>query len=459
MMDMRSAAAAIGGTADGANPPFCGVFSDTRALRPGELFVALRGERFDGHAFVHDALAQGAAGALVDRAWAAGQDPALPLVVVDDTRLALGRLAAAWRRHFEIPVIAVTGSNGKTTVKEMIAAILAAAFGVEDRLATAGNLNNDIGLPLTLLRLRDHHRAAVIELGMNHPGETAELAAICGPTVALINNAQREHQEFMKSVAAVAEEHGAVITALAADGTAVINADDEFADFWRAIADARAVRDFGVDRPAAVNARYSLGADGTDMEVHTPEGSVRIRLAAAGIHNVRNALAAIATATAAGAGLAAVRDGLEAFRPVKGRLQRRAGLAGATIIDDSYNANPDSVRAAIDVLAALPGRRILVLGDMGEVGDKAGQFHDEVGGYAKSMGLERLLALGEHAAAAAHNFDGGGAHFARVEDLVAVLRPELGADVTVLVKGSRFMRMERVADAIAATNTEKSDAA
>ncbi|MBI4984852.1 MAG: UDP-N-acetylmuramoyl-tripeptide--D-alanyl-D-alanine ligase [Rhodocyclales bacterium] len=448
MMTLAAAARAVGGTALGADALIEGVGTDSRHIAAGELFVALKGERFDGHDYVADVIAKGAAGAVVERAWAEKHGGALPLIAVDDTKRALGQLAADWRGRFDIPVIGVTGSNGKTTVKEMIAAILAAAYGEDGRLATAGNFNNDIGLPLTLLRLRATHRAAVIELGMNHPGETAELAAICRPTVALINNAQREHQEFMKTVAAVAAEHGAIIAALPADGCAIINADDGFADYWRSLAAGRRVRDFGLAKPAAVNARYSTDARGVDLDVATPVGDIHFRLEAAGLHNASNALAAIAATTAAGVDLAAVGRGLAAFRPVKGRLQRKPGRGGCTVIDDSYNANPDSVRAAIDVLAALPGKRILVLGDMGEVGDQAGQYHDEIGGYAKSMGLERLFALGDYAAAVAHNFDGGGGAYARVEDLIAALRPELGPNVTVLVKGSRFMRMERVVEAI-----------
>jgi UDP-N-acetylmuramoyl-tripeptide--D-alanyl-D-alanine ligase len=448
MMPLSEAARVLGGELMGEDSNFVGVSSDSRSIAPGELFVALKGENFDGHAYVAEVLGKGAAGALVDSDWAAAQGAGLPVVAVDDTRGALGRLAADWRRRFRIPIIGVTGSNGKTTVKEMIAAILAAQHGADDRLATAGNFNNDIGLPLTLLRLRAHHRAAVIEIGMNHPGETAELAAICAPDVALINNAQREHQEFMKSVAAVAEEHGAVIAALSADGIAVINADDEFADYWRGVAAARGIWDFGLDFPAAVAGRCRMEGDGMNLDVATPEGRVSVRLAVIGIHNARNALAATAAAMVAGAGLDAVRRGLESFLPVKGRLQIKHGMAGATVIDDTYNANPDSVSAAIDVLASFPGRRILVLGDMGEVGDKAGQYHDEVGGHAKSMGIERLLALGDNAVAAVHNFGEGADHFVRVEDLVAALRPELAAGVTVLVKGSRFMRMERVVQAV-----------
>jgi UDP-N-acetylmuramoyl-tripeptide--D-alanyl-D-alanine ligase len=448
MMPLSEAARVLGGTLIGSDAGFVGVNSDSRTIAPGELFVALKGDNFDGHDYVAEVLAKGAAGALVEAGWAQAQGAGLPLVAVDNPRSALGRLAADWRRRFDIPVIAVTGSNGKTTVKEMIAAILAAEYGADNRLATAGNLNNDIGLPLTLLRLRAHHRAAVIEIGMNHPGETAELAPICAPTVALINNAQREHQEFMKTVAAVAEEHSAVIAALAADGMAVINADDEFADYWRGIAGARALWDFGLDFPAAVTAGCRVEPDGMSLDIATPAGRMAARLAVIGIHNARNALAATAAALAAGVTLDAARRGLESFRPVKGRLQLKAGLGGATVIDDTYNANPDSVGAAIDVLASFPGYRILVLGDMGEVGDKAGQYHDEVGGHAKSMGIEQLLALGDYAAAAAHNFGEGAGHFARIEDLIAALRPELRAGVTVLVKGSRFMRMERVVQAI-----------
>ncbi|OHC68575.1 MAG: UDP-N-acetylmuramoyl-tripeptide--D-alanyl-D-alanine ligase [Rhodocyclales bacterium GWA2_65_20] len=452
MMHLEEAALAAGGMMLGADAAFSGVSTDSRSVAAGELFVALKGERFDGHDYVAEVLAKGAAGAMVEHAWAQAHGAGLPLVAVEDTKRALGRLAGNWRGRFDIPVIAVTGSNGKTTVKEMIAAILAAEYGAENRLATAGNLNNDIGLPLTLLRLRQRHRAAVIEMGMNHPGETAELAAICRPTIALINNAQREHQEFMKSVAAVAAEHGAVIAALPPGGIAVINADDEFADYWRGLAAGRGIRDFGLDQPAAVSAGCRIDAEGMSLDIAVPAGRVAVQLAAAGLHNVRNALAAVAAATAAGAGLPALQRGLESFRAVKGRLQQKPGSQGAAVIDDTYNANPDSVRAAVDVLAALPGKRILVLGDMGEVGEKAGQFHDEAGGYAKSMGLERLFALGEHAAAAAHNFGTGASHFARVEDLIAALRPELGQGVTVLVKGSRFMRMERVVEAITEDN-------
>jgi UDP-N-acetylmuramoyl-tripeptide--D-alanyl-D-alanine ligase len=449
MLDLDSVAHACAGETSAPATRFTAVFSDSRNSEPGGLFVALKGERFDGHDYVADVIARGAAAALVTRAWAAEHGAGLPLVAVDDTLSALGRLAADWRSRFAIPLVAVVGSNGKTTVKEMLSAIFAAAHGESGRLATAGNLNNAIGLPLTLLRLRAAHRAAVIELGMNHPGETAELAAICQPTIALINNAQREHQEFMQSVAAVAAEHGDLLAALPASGTAIINADDEYVGYWRAQAAARSVIDFGLDRPAAVSGRL-LGSGGgvSTLAITLPEGAIQVSLHAAGRHNARNALAAAAAAVAAGISLDAIQHGLEAFRPVRGRMQMRAGVKSATLIDDSYNANPDSVRAAIDVLASLPGRRILVLGDMGEVGERAGEFHAEIGGYACSQGIERLYALGASTLAAVSDFGAGARHFTGVDELVSALRPELDASTTVLVKGSRFMRMEQIVDAL-----------
>ncbi|MBL8485872.1 MAG: UDP-N-acetylmuramoyl-tripeptide--D-alanyl-D-alanine ligase [Rhodocyclaceae bacterium] len=449
MLTLAEAARATLGRATLPGTTFASVFSDSRVVDRGGLFVALRGERFDGHDFVRQVLDAGAAAALVAADSAVAREGAdLPLVIVEDTREGLRHLAAAWRRRFAVPVIAVTGSNGKTTVKEMVSAILAAAFGTEGRLATAGNLNNDIGLPLTVLRLREGHRAAAIELGMNHPGETAVLAAVAQPTVALINNAQREHQEFMKSVAAVAEEHGALIAALPSDGIAVINADDAFAGYWRDLAAGRPTRSFGLEAPADVTCGWTPGKLGSRLEIRAGGETAPVELSILGVHNVRNALAAAAAAMAAGLPLTAVVRGLAAFRPAKGRLQLKEGAGGATVIDDTYNANPDSVRAAIDVLAARPGRRILVLGDMGEVGEQAGQFHDEVGGYAKSMGIERLLTLGEASRAASGNFGPGARHFERAEDLIAVLAPDLDGRTTTLVKGSRFMRMERVVDAI-----------
>lgn len=430
---------------------FSAVSTDSRSIKPGELFLALRGERFDGHAFVRDVLQAGAAAAVVDGAWAAEHDVGdLNLLIVDDTRRAFAALAAAWRRQFSLPVIGVVGSNGKTTVKEMIASILAAEVGAERRLATTGNLNNDIGVPTMLLRLNAAHQAAVIEMGMNHPGETAELAAMTEATVALINNAQREHQEFMKTVAAVAEEHAAVLAVLPAAGTAVLNADDEFFDYWKGIAGGRRILSFGFN--AAADVRFvSASADASAPDLirfETPMGAAAVRLATVGAHNIRNALAAAAAALAAGCSLAGVVAGLEAFRPVKGRLQKHMGQGGSTVIDDSYNANPDSVRAAIDVLHAFSGRRVLVLGDMGEVGDQGEQYHAEVGAYARSRDIDAVLVMGEMTQATVRAFGPGAAHFNAVEELLSALLPTLSVQTTVLVKGSRFMRMERVVEAL-----------
>ncbi len=456
MMKVSEAAAAIGASMRGADATFDSVGSDSRSLRGGELFVALRGERFDGHAFVATAKERGAAAAMVaaDAADAAA-GTGLPLVVVDDTRLALGRLSSHWRSRFDIPLVAVTGSNGKTTVKEMIASVLRAEHGDERTLATEGNLNNDIGLPLTLLRLRSAHRCAVIELGMNHPGETAYLASLAAPTVALVNNAQREHQEFMKSVADVASEHGAVFGELRAGGVAVINADDDFAGYWRSLVVGRPaakgpvrIVDFGIDRPAQVTGRYAFTGFGSEIALSTPAGSASIRLQVPGRHNVLNALAAAGAAVASGAGMAAVTRGLESFRAVKGRMQRKPGRRGAIVIDDTYNANPDSVRAAIDVLAAQPGRRVLVLGDMGEVGAQGEAFHEEIGRYARTKGVGRLLATGPLTARAVEAFGEGSAHFADFDALVQAALAETAAGTALLVKGSRFMRMERAVAAL-----------
>jgi UDP-N-acetylmuramoyl-tripeptide--D-alanyl-D-alanine ligase len=458
MMSLMEAALATGGTALHGNPRIEGVSTDTRTIASGELFIALEGENFDGHEFIEAAAGRGAAAAMVNAAWADAHAPALPALVVADTRLALGALGASWRARFDIPLIGVTGSNGKTTVKEMIAGILraqAAADGYDTALAvlaTTGNLNNDIGLPLMLLRLHGSHRAAVIEMGMNHPGEIAYLTRLARPTVALVNNAQRAHLAGLGGVAEVARAKGEIFDGLGEGGTAVINADDPFAGLWREMNAGRRTLAFGLDQPADVRGRAELKALGSVLSIETPQGAVEATLRVPGLHNARNALAAAAAALAAGVSLAAVSAGLTSFGGVKGRLQARPGVAGAIVIDDSYNANPDSVRAAIDVLAATPGRKLLVLGDMGEIGGQAGQFHDEIGGYAKSQGVDQLFTLGEHSELASRNFGAGGQHFGSVEALLEALVSRLDGDTVVLVKGSRFMRMERVADAVAADN-------
>ena len=444
-MNIKEAARATGGQSHGQQVLFTSVSTDSRSVEAGALFVALRGEHFDGHEFVAAAKARGAVAAMVSEA--EGEATAvsgIPCVAVDDTRLALGRLAGHWRAKFSIPLVVVAGSNGKTTVKEMIAAILRAHYGEAATLATHGNLNNDIGLPMTLLRLRSTHHAAVIEIGMNHPGETEYLAGISRPTVALVNNAQREHQEFMKGVEAVAREHGAAFAALPADGIAVINADDSFAAYWRTLVRPSQIRDFGLERTAAVSGRYALSDFSSEIVLSAPEGSVGFRLQMAGLHNVCNAVGAAASATAAGASLPMVAHGLSRFTAPKGRLQMRRGRGGAVVVDDTYNANPDSVRAAIDVLRKLPGRRILVLGDMGEVGAQGEAFHRETGSYAAQAGIDEVLAIGNLAVHAKAEFGTGGSWYPRIEDLLRdVVKKDL-AGTSILVKGSRFMRMERV---------------
>ena len=425
-----------------------GVSTDTRTVADGQLFIALSGERFDAHDFLDQAITAGATALLVS------DESKLPagcsaVVVGDDTRLGLGRLAAAWRARFSLPVIAVTGSNGKTTTKEMVAAILKVAFGTSV-LSTRGNLNNDIGLPLTLLGLRPTHRAAVIEMGMNHPGEIAYLAQIGSPTVALVTNAQRAHLEGMGDLEEVAREKGSIFGGLLPNGVAIINADDTYADFWRGMAGVHAVRTFGIAHAADVRGAVRQHGLEIAIELSAAEGAAAITLHIPGRHNARNAVAAAAACLAAGVTMADVAAGLEAFSGVKGRLQRRAGNKGAEILDDTYNANPDSVRAGIDVLAATIGRKLMVLGDMGEIGEASGQFHDEVGGYAKSQGIDRLFAFGDAAQQAVRNFGEGAKHYCNIEKLIAAVDKELGPDTTVLVKGSRFMKMERVVDALAA---------
>ena len=418
------------------------VHSDTRTLQPGDLFVALRGERFDANDLLAQARAAGAVAALAHRGRLAG---VIDGVEVDDTRAALGELAKAWRAAWPHPLIAVTGSNGKTTVTQMVAAILHAWQG-DTSLATQGNFNNDIGVPLTLLRLREHHRIAVLELGMNHPGEIAVLSRIAQPTVALVNNAQREHQEFMVSVQAVALENGAVIEALPADGTAVFPLDDDYSALWRKLAGARRVTGFGDAADADVRCLSAEWRDAVwQVRLQTPAGAIDTTLAIAGRHNVRNAMAATACALAAGAPLSAIADGLRAFRAVAGRSRAigvRVGTRDITLVDDSYNANPDSARAAIDVLAALPGPHLLVMGDMGEVGAQGPQFHAEVGAHARACGIERLYTLGEQSRGM------GGTHHESIDTLRAAVLQALPGVGSVLVKGSRFMRMERVVEAI-----------
>ncbi|HEX9433779.1 MAG TPA: UDP-N-acetylmuramoyl-tripeptide--D-alanyl-D-alanine ligase [Burkholderiales bacterium] len=445
MMDLEEAARAVGGTLRGANAGFSGVTTDSRAVNAGDLFVALRGERFDGNEYVEQAMRHGAAAALTSRA-AEGGVP-ISQVVVTDTRLALGRLAAHWRERFALPVVALTGSNGKTTVKEMLASILAAYCGSRAPvLATQGNLNNDIGMPLTLLKLRDGHRFAVIEMGMNHEGEIDYLTRIAQPTVAIVNNAQRAHVGILGSLEAVARAKGEIYAGLDAAGIAVVNEDDPYASYWKGLNAGRRIVTFGFSESANVRA----SAAGSQSRFVTPTDAFAVTLQVRGEHNVRNAMAACAAAYALEIPLAAMQEGLTHFAGVPGRLQRRRGAFGGAVIDDSYNANPESMKAALRVLVDEPGRKVFVMGDMGELGGDAEAMHAEVGTFAREAGVDALMALGEASTHAVQAFGKGAMHFRDLDALVKAASREAAAGATILVKGSRFMQMERVADALAA---------
>ncbi|MBC7918076.1 MAG: UDP-N-acetylmuramoyl-tripeptide--D-alanyl-D-alanine ligase [Rhodoferax sp.] len=429
------------------------VHTDSRTLSVGDLFVALKGEKFDANAFLPEAVAKGAAVLLCHpKSLPDAAIDQVPRIEVADATRALGALATQWRKQFSVPLIAVTGSNGKTTVTQMLASILQAAHPDGGSLATQGNLNNEIGVPMTLLRLRAEHRRAVVELGMNHPGEIALLAAMAQPTVALVNNAQREHLEFMHTIEAVARENGSVIAAVGAAGVAVFPHDDAYAPLWRSLAGERRVVTFAMAGAGDANSLVCRDAQwwGSHWAVRAEGMGVELEFALhiAGKHNVQNALAAAACALSAGVSAAAVQTGLAQFSPVKGRSRAMALTIGGkdiTLVDDTYNANPDSVRAAIDVLAELPGPRLLVLGDMGEVGSQGPQFHAEAGRYAKSRGIESFMALGVLSQSAVDAFPGA-QHFDAMDALKNAVTAALPQMRSVLVKGSRFMRMEQVVE-------------
>jgi UDP-N-acetylmuramoyl-tripeptide--D-alanyl-D-alanine ligase len=451
--DLAELARVTGGVLHGDDTAFGVVTSDSRALEPGALFVALRGERFDGHQFVPDALAQGAAGALVERLVSVP----LPQVVVRDALAGLAGFAAAWRRDFAGKVVGITGSNGKTTVKEMTGSILSCEGPT---LVTRGNLNNHIGVPLTLSRLEASHRFAVVEMGANHQREIAHLASLARPDVGLVINAGPAHLEGFGGIEGVAKGKGEMFEALEAGGTAVINADDRFAAFWHGLArKAGRVLTFGTRERADftacdVSSRATDSGFETAFDLVTPAGRRRVTLALAGEHNVMNALAAAAAAHGAGAGLDAIVEGLARMRAVAGRLEVMRLPGGARLIDDSYNANPASVRAGLRALAALDGRHWLVLGEMRELGADTSQLHAEIGEFARQVGVVRLLAVGDEARHAVEAFGAGATWFAAVEEMIAVLGAELTPDVTVLVKGSRSNRLERVAAALGGGATQ-----
>jgi len=437
-------ARACGGELIGPDRAYSGVSSDTRTLKAGELFVALRGPRFNANEFVGAAASAGAAGAVVD----ARTDHAIAQILVGDTLDALTRASAVWRNEFELPVVGVAGSNGKTTVKEMTAAILARAGNT---LATRGSLNNHIGVPLTLHRLDASQRFAVIEIGANHPGEVAALVKLARPTVGLITNAGAEHLEGFGSIEGAARAEGEMVADLPGDATAVLNADDEFVGLWRGMTRARVIT-FGISQPAAFSAtdiHTTIDAGFvTRFTMRTPAGSVPVELHLAGRHNVANALCAAAAAIAAGASLDDVRTGLATMRPVPGRLQFKSAPSGAWIVDDSYNANPSSMKAGIEVLANVDARRWLVMGGMGEHGDFAPESHAEIGRFARNHRIDRLFATGKFAALAVESFGPGAQWFADTEALSRAVNADLSREVCVLVKGSRSARLERVVDSL-----------
>lgn len=449
MMHLSEAAAMLGVPFAGLDAEVLRVSTDSRSIQPGDLFIALRGERFDGGAFAAKALQQGAVGVVLDHAQAPEIGDAIR---VDDTRLALGRLAAAWRRRFAIPVVAVTGSNGKTTVKEMLAAILRAEAGSDAAvLATEGNLNNDIGLPLMLLRLRAGHRFAILEMGMNHAGEIDYLTRLAHPDIAVVNNALSAHIGFLGSVEAIARAKGEIFNGLGDAGIAVFNADDPHAGLWREANARRCIIDFGIRSPAAVRGEYRADGFGSALTLRLPNATLDIALQVPGQHNVMNGLAAAAAAFALDVSHRSIVSGLSGFTGVKGRLQRKPALHGSTFIDDTYNANPDSVKAALAVLAQQAGKTVLVLGDMGELGTDAAAMHAEIGRAARAAGIDRLLAFGELTKETVAAFGAGAMHFERIQELLAELENALAPDTTVLVKGSRFMQMERVVNSFVET--------
>ena len=447
MMMVQEVARVLHAKWHGEDVLFTGVSTDSRTVKRGDLFVALSGKNFDGHKFVARAKEKGAVAAMVSQESAIkSQDLEVPMILVKDTRLGLGQLAAYWRGRFTIPLVAVTGSNGKTTVKEMIASILQQLVGeVGKVLATVGNLNNNIGVPQMLLQLREQHEYAVIEMGMNHFGEISYLTRLAKPSVALITNAGTAHIEELGSVEGVARAKGEVFEGLdKLVGIAVINADDSNAQLWRNLAGSRPVIDFGLRKGTEVGGYYQLNLADTEMKLKLPDGVVDVKLKVPGEHNVRNALAAAAAAVAMGISKENIVSGLGRFSGVKGRLQKKRCQHDAMLIDDSYNANPESVRAALAVLAKCPGKKILVLGDMGQLGENTVDFHERIGEEARLIGIDRLFALGELSAHSVMKFGKGAQHFMRIEDLLTAVETLLAPNVTLLVKGSRFMQMERV---------------
>ncbi len=421
----------------GEDAVFSRVSIDTRTINEGDLFVALTGENFDGHDYLEKACDSGAVAAMVSRQL----KMMLPMLNVKDTRLGLGQLAALWRSRFNIPLVAVTGSNGKTTVKDMIASIMTCKGDV---LSTLGNLNNDIGVPLTLLRLKKHHHTAVIEMGANHSGEILYLSGLARPDVAVITNAAAAHLAGFGSMEGVARAKGEIYSNLNMNGVAVVNADDAFAPLWKTMAGSRKMILFGLGDDADVTAEWQQYDDHLQLQMQTPVGECVVRLELLGRHNILNALAASASAISMGADADAVVRGLENMKPVSGRLQSRPGLKDMRILDDTYNANPASLEAALDVLSEMSGEKWLILGDMGELGEDTAELHANCGRLVRERGVDRLYTLGELARHAAVSFGDYGVGFQDTHELVERIRKDWHGQGTLLVKGSRLMHMEQV---------------
>lgn len=448
MSTLAHAAESMHGTLHGGDGPFDGVSTDTRTLKSGELFFALQGPNFDGRDYVGQARDKGAAGAVVTSLVDDEGEQSLAQVVVADSRHALGRLGAAWRGEQPALVIGITGSNGKTTLKEMAAACLSR---VASTIATQGNLNNDIGMPLMMTRIDESHRFAVLEMGANHAGEIAYLTALARPDVVVITNAAAAHLEGFGSIDGVARAKGEILSGDDRPQFAVLNADDHYFEYWSTLVADTRVLSFGLDNDADVRAVDIIATAGrSTFTLRLPGSETRLTLLIAGRHNVRNACAAAAIAHGLGVGDADIRAALESVRPVAGRLQPIAGVGGTTVYDDSYNANPLSVVAAAEFLATLEGPNWLVLGDMGELGDDAPRLHREVGEQVRSAGVERLFATGRLSRNTVDGFGRQARWYATQEKLVETLRAELAGGENILVKGSRSTRMERVVDALRA---------
>ena len=443
--------ATMNATMHGIDVSVLSVGTDSRSITKGQLFVGIKGEHFDGNTYAVEAIEQGAAAVMLSNV----NIHAAPSVLVEDTRLALGELSHYWRNKFSLPLVAVTGSNGKTTVKEMITVILTSAN--KKVLATRGNLNNDIGVPLTMLGMNEKHTDAVIEMGMNHEGEIRYLTKLAQPQVALVNNAGTAHIGELGSREAIARAKGEIFEGLADEGVAIINADDDFADYWKSLNKNRQIITFGLEATADVSATYRTQNNRLEVNLKTPNGKIQFNLNILGEHNVKNALAASAVAVALGVSNADIAHGLDQFNPVKGRLSCLQGVNGAVVIDDTYNANPDSMKAAIDVLVSQKSTQkttlIFVMGDMAELGDDAPKMHAEIGAYAKQKSIDYFFSYGEFSKLASQSFGTNAQHFNALKALLDKLRSHMKPEVAVLVKGSRYMKMERVVNQITKVKT------